>query len=637
MKNLILILVLVVALAVISACEEATPQNIQSAIATLAPTVDIDATVQAAIEATSENTNSLNTAVAEAISKTQEAEPATATAEPATATPSPTIVVLPAVLPLPTVAPTQMPTPAPTVTAPTPTAVPVPTTQIPTPAPLPTATPEPTIAPTATPAPLTLDQLVEESASAVVRVSSSTGVGSGVIFRLSGSEALVLTNQHVVGTSSSVTVRVDDSVDYTGDVVSTDITRDLAVVRICCSADFTALEFANPDELKLGKSVAVLGYPLGFNSLRVSQGIVSGLETDTSQSRNVIQTDAAINPGNSGGPLLLMTGAIAGINTYKLVSTSSGIATEGLGFAVSVSTILDVIDVMVSGQTAAQAEPTPHPATVNGKYTSPRYGYEVDVPTGWILDNSDETEVWVWDEFSGANIVVQFSDSYPGYYSISDWSQDWTYVGQSWQDSFSNISEGTIFTGYAGTASQSTLEGVEYKNSFEVDGEPYRDFTHLFYEDGRLWFVSIYVPTDIWTSPQYAEFRLAIQFAIISFNPPASGAATISAPATPTPTALPATAIPPSPTPVPVTYIATFTAPTDIGEQFLLTLPRAIHTSSFITDFRILDGQLVEDESVNVVQINWYGNEQSAGRVTVQRSYFSGQSGPHTIEYFGYQ
>jgi len=549
-------------------------------------------------------------------------------------------VVLPAILPQATVVPTQIPTPtptlAPTVAAPTPTAVPVPSTPIPTPAPLPTATPEPTVAPTATPAPLTLDQLVEESASAVVRVSSSTGVGSGVIFRLSGTEAFVLTNQHVVGTSTSVTVRVDDSTEYTGEVVSADITRDLALVRICCSADFSALGFADPIDVKLGKSVVVLGYPLGFESLRVSQGIVSGFESEVSNSRDVIQTDAAINPGNSGGPLLLMNGQIAGINTYKVVATNSGIPTEGLGFAVSVSTISEVIETMLAGDSALAVEPTPHPDTVNGKYTSPVYGYEVDVPQNWLLDNADQSQLTVWDEFSGAVIFVQLRDDFPGYYSISDWSQDWTYLGQSWQESVEFLSEGEIFTGYAGSDSSSTLAGREFKNTFEIDGELYRDFTHLFYEAGRLWFVSIYVPNTIWSSPEYSEYRQAIQFAAISFNPPVPGASAIPAPATPTPIPPTATAIPPSPTPVPVTYYASFTAPVEIGEQINLTLPRAIHRSTFPSDINILDADGVEDSGVTVQAIFWFGDDNNGGIITVQRSWLSGQPDLHIVEYLGY-
>ncbi|MCH8911295.1 MAG: trypsin-like peptidase domain-containing protein [Chloroflexi bacterium] len=243
--------------AIIVACEDATLVEPRSVVGTLAPTADINATVQAAISATALSTDSLDTAVALAISETSAAQPApTETPAPAasTPTPNPTVDVRPVVLPQATISPTAVPTPT---EIPTPTPVPPTPTQVPSPpppivlpsvTPTPTITPVPTSTPTATPAPLSLDQLIAVSSSAVVRISSSIGVGSGVIFRLVGTEAVVLTNQHVVGTSSSVTVLVNDFEEFTGNVVSTDISRDLAVVRICCSADFFALEFANPDK-----------------------------------------------------------------------------------------------------------------------------------------------------------------------------------------------------------------------------------------------------------------------------------------------------------------------------------------------------------------------------------------------------
>lgn len=540
MKRQLLISLALFTTAIVVACEDATLVEPQSAVEPLVPTVDIDATVQAAISATTLTTDSLNTAVAVAISETAAALPtpavtatSTETSVPTTPTPTPnpTPDVRPVVLPQETVSPTAVPAPttiptpteipSPTVVPPSATPIPPPPTALPSATPTQTATPIPTASPTATPAPLSLDQLVEVFAAAVVRISSPTGVGSGVIFRLVGTEAFVLTNQHVVGSSNSVTVLVDDTSEFSGRVVSTDISRDLAVVRICCSADFLAIEFANPDDVKLGKSVVVLGYPLGFNSLRVSQGIVSGLEAEPANSRDVIQTDAAINPGNSGGPLLLMTGRIAGINTYKVIATNSGVPTEGLGFAVSVSTIVEVIDVMASGSVVAAATPVPHPETVDGKYVSPQYGYEVQVPSGWSLDTSVPWAVTLWDEFSGATISIQRSTDFPGYVDIEHWRQEWTYLGLEWQENVINNGESTIFRSYAGNpGSSDMLRGLEFRNTYEIDGELFQDFTHLFYENGILWFVSIYVPNLIWILPEYSEYRLAVQAASSSFRPP---------------------------------------------------------------------------------------------------------------------
>ena len=218
-----------------------------------------------------------------------------------------------------------------------------------------------------------------------------------------------------------------------------------------------------------------------------------------------------------------MTGRIAGINTYKVIATSSGIPTEGLGFAVSVSTITEVIDAMVSGSAAAASTPVPHPETVDGIYTSPNYGYEIQVPSDWNLDTSLPWSVKLWDEFSGATILVLRSIDFPGYFDTAHWRQEWTYSGNSWQENFMNVDESPIFRTYAGNVGSSdSLQGLEFRSTFVLDGELYRDFTHVFYENGKLWIVSIHVSNLIWTLPEYSDYRLKVQAAATSFHPPFS-------------------------------------------------------------------------------------------------------------------
>jgi S1-C subfamily serine protease len=56
-----------------------------------------------------------------------------------------------------------------------------------------------------------------------------------------------------------------------------------------------------------------------------------------------IQTDTAINPGNSGGPLLNATGDVVGITTQKQFLSGDGRPLQGIGFALSSSDLLTVV------------------------------------------------------------------------------------------------------------------------------------------------------------------------------------------------------------------------------------------------------------------------------------------------------
>ena len=292
-------------------------------------TPNVDATIAAAISATSTTNSIISTAVA-------------ATAIAAI---TPTSVPIPTATTVPT--PTATATPVPTLTptpTPAPTPVPAPThTPAPTPTPAPTATPVPTLTPTPTPAPtpkseMTIAAIVASVESGVVRIQTETCVGSGFIYKIDSStkEAWILTNQHVVSNQSQVTVTIENITSYTGQVLGVDILRDLAVVQICCSADFNALALGDSASNIKGSVVVAIGYPLGVvDSARVTSGIISASYYDSTFDRWVTQTDASLNPGNSGGPLFNMFGKVIGVTTYVQRESLGGVSVEGTGFAVN--------------------------------------------------------------------------------------------------------------------------------------------------------------------------------------------------------------------------------------------------------------------------------------------------------------
>ena len=240
----------------------------------------------------------------------------------------------------------SMPTPTPVPTA-TPTPTPTPTATA-----TPTPTPRPTPIPTKSPAAV-LSEMVKQARPAVVRIERDSGSGSGTIFETQGRTAYIITNHHVVEGAAEVNVTVNDSTDYRGAVLGTDNVRDLAVVRICCGS-FSKLSFGDASGLQPGDEVVAIGYALGLSGeATITRGIVSAIRYDSSRLSDVIQTDAAINPGNSGGPMLSTSGGILGINTFKVSETS----VEGLGFAISETTVRQRIPTLKT----ARAAPTPTP------------------------------------------------------------------------------------------------------------------------------------------------------------------------------------------------------------------------------------------------------------------------------------
>ena len=210
--------------------------------------------------------------------------------------------------------------------------------------------------------------------------TAGAGTGSGVVLT---SDGYVVTNTHVVtldGQTADATIRVttSDGRVYDAEVVGTDPTYDLAVIKLVDAADLTPVEFADSSALNVGDQTIAIGAPLGLSNT-VTTGIVSALnrsiqiassaapdstDTQTPDSQTpdtgqspfqfdfgdgnqsttpsesisiaVIQTDAAINPGNSGGALVDEEGKLIGINVA--IATAGGTSGEsgsiGVGFSI---------------------------------------------------------------------------------------------------------------------------------------------------------------------------------------------------------------------------------------------------------------------------------------------------------------
>lgn len=172
--------------------------------------------------------------------------------------------------------------------------------------------------------------------------------GSGVIISEDG---YIVTNNHVIDNATKLRVKLHDGRAFDAEVIGTDPTTDVALIKIEASG-LPTLPFGSSDELRLGEWVLAIGYPMDLQST-ITAGIVSAKARslgaiDSNRSiESFIQTDAAVNPGNSGGALVNTRGELVGINTIIKTSTGSYV---GYSFAVPETIVRKVVvDLKESG------------------------------------------------------------------------------------------------------------------------------------------------------------------------------------------------------------------------------------------------------------------------------------------------
>ena len=166
--------------------------------------------------------------------------------------------------------------------------------------------------------------------------------GSGVVISPDG---FVITNHHVVENADRVTVTLSGGDEYEAEMIGSDETSDLALLKLAGSG-FPYAELGNSDDLLIGEWVIALGNPFELftvsNKPSASVGIISATNMDFGMQKSgkvfqdMIQTDAAINPGNSGGPLVNSLGQVIGINTFIFRDYESNRGSVGIGFAIPI-------------------------------------------------------------------------------------------------------------------------------------------------------------------------------------------------------------------------------------------------------------------------------------------------------------
>ncbi|RMH62131.1 MAG: PDZ domain-containing protein [Calditrichaeota bacterium] len=174
-------------------------------------------------------------------------------------------------------------------------------------------------------------------------------IGSGFVISRDG---YVVTNDHVAGDGTVITVSFHDGKEYNARLVGSDPISDIALLKVDDGGPFHALPLGDSDDILIGEWAIAFGNPFGLferTEPTVTVGVVSALNRDFGRVeegriyQDMIQTDAAINRGNSGGPLCNALGEVIGMNTFIYTGDRYSSGSVGIGFAIPINRIKEIV------------------------------------------------------------------------------------------------------------------------------------------------------------------------------------------------------------------------------------------------------------------------------------------------------
>ena len=239
--------------------------------------------------------------------------------------------------------------------------------------------------------------------------------GSGIIVGKTDSELLIVTNNQVIADTTSLEVEFSDGKKASASVKGGDSDNDVAVVAVKLSdmgedtlSRISIANIGDSDNVKVGQGVVAIGNALGYGQ-SVTVGYISALnrevKTEGGTSKNLLQTDAAINPCNSGGALLNMQGQVIGINSAKYSDT----AVEGMGYAIPISTVKDLIKELSSKETrTVVAQENQGYLGIQGKDIDEEMAKAYDMPQGIYVYKVVEGGAAASSDLKAKDIITKF-------------------------------------------------------------------------------------------------------------------------------------------------------------------------------------------------------------------------------------
>ena len=246
------------------------------------------------------------------------------------------------------------------------------------------------------------------------RSYTTEGAGSGVIVSEDDNEIYILTNYHVVEDTTELSVKFIDDKSYDATIKGVSERKDIAIVSVSKKdIDNETLKqikiatLGNSNELKVGNGIIAIGNALGYGQ-SVTTGVVSALNREVSTDEYV-QIDAAINGGNSGGALLNSKGEVVGINSVKYSSngSSSSASIEGMGFAIPISDVEEIIKELINGKNDEGGVTL----GIEGYMTNSDYIANYNLPEGFYVSaittngNADKSELEI------GNIITEIDNT----------------------------------------------------------------------------------------------------------------------------------------------------------------------------------------------------------------------------------
>lgn len=224
----------------------------------------------------------------------------------------------------------------------------------------------------------------------------SQAAGTGIIIGKNDTELLIVTNNHVVAGSDTLTVTFTDESSVEANIKGTDAGYDVAVIAVPLKSissdtmsEISVATLGDSTTLQVGEPAIAIGNALGYGQ-SVTTGVISALDRSVSTTNaqtgetqesgaKLIQTDAAINEGNSGGALVNVNGEVIGINSAKLIGDS----VEGIGYAIPISDVSDLIQNLMNQQTKTKvAEDQRGMIGITGISVSDAFSQQIEMPAG---------------------------------------------------------------------------------------------------------------------------------------------------------------------------------------------------------------------------------------------------------------